>query len=100
MHIRVYNDSASGMLLHRREFVVEIISTDISGENYEKGHPHPSYGESIVRCACGETFKSGSVKGELKVEICSKCHPFYTGRQKLVDSGGRVDKFKKRYGMK
>ena len=98
MHIRVYNDSASGMLLHRREFVVEIISTDISGENYEKGHP--SYGESIVRCACGETFKSGSVKGELKVEICSKCHPFYTGRQKLVDSGGRVDKFKKRYGMK
>ena len=58
---------------------------------------HPSYGESIVRCACGETFKSGSVKGELKVEICSKCHPFYTGRQKLVDSGGRVDKFKKRY---
>lgn len=99
MHIRVYNDSASGMLLHRRKFVVEIISTDISGENYEKDI-HPSYGESIVRCACGETFKSGSVKGELKVEICSKCHPFYTGRQKLVDSGGRVDKFKKRYGMK
>ena len=91
MHIRVYNDSASGMLLHRREFVVEIIM---------KKDIHPSYGESIVRCACGETFKSGSVKGELKVEICSKCHPFYTGRQKLVDSGGRVDKFKKRYGMK
>ena len=48
---------------------------------------HPNYGESIVRCACGETFKSGSVKGELKVEICSKCHPFFTGRQKLVDTG-------------
>ena len=60
---------------------------------------HPNYGESIVRCACGETFKSGSVKGELKVEICSKCHPFFTGRQKLVDTGGRVDRFKKRYGM-
>ena len=59
---------------------------------------HPNYGESIVRCACGETFKSGSVKGELKVEICSKCHPFFTGRQKLVDTGGRVDRFKKRYG--
>ena len=55
---------------------------------------HPNYGESIVRCACGETFK-----GELKVEICSKCHPFFTGRQKLVDTGGRVDRFKKRYGM-
>ena len=49
----------------------------------------PSYGEAVVRCACGE----------LKVEICSKCHPFFTGRQKLVDSGGRVDRFKKRYGM-
>ena len=60
---------------------------------------HPVYGESIVRCACGETFKSGSTQGELKVEICSKCHPFYTGRQKLVDTGGRVDKFKKRYGI-
>ena len=59
----------------------------------------PSYGECVVRCACGETFLSGSVKQELKVEICSKCHPFYTGRQKLVDTGGRVDRFKKRYGM-
>ena len=99
MHIRVYNDSASGMLLHRREFVVKSFP-QIFQEKIMKKDIHPSYGESIVRCACGETFKSGSVKGELKVEICSKCHPFYTGRQKLVDSGGRVDKFKKRYGMK
>ncbi len=60
---------------------------------------HPTYGEATVRCACGETFKTGSVKDDLTVEICSKCHPFYTGRQKLVDSGGRVDRFKKRYGL-
>ena len=60
---------------------------------------HPSYGEASVRCACGETFLSGSVKDELRVEICSKCHPFYTGRQKLIDTGGRVDRFKKRYGL-
>ena len=60
---------------------------------------HPKYQEAIVRCACGETFTTGSTKPELKVEICSKCHPFYTGRQKLIDSGGRVDKFKKRYGI-
>ena len=60
---------------------------------------HPKYGESLVRCACGETFKTGSTKEELSVEICSKCHPFYTGKQKLVDSGGRVDRFKKRYGL-
>ena len=48
---------------------------------------HPKYGKSIVRCVCGETFETGSIKGELKVEICSKCHPFYTGKQKMVDSG-------------
>ena len=60
---------------------------------------HPKYGESVVRCACGETFTTGSTKEELSVEICSKCHPFFTGKQKLVDSGGRVDRFKKRYGL-
>ena len=60
---------------------------------------HPKYGESVVRCACGETFKTGSTKEDLSVEICSKCHPFFTGKQKLVDSGGRVDRFKKRYGL-
>ena len=60
---------------------------------------HPKYGKAIVRCACGETFTTGSTRGELTVEICSKCHPFFTGRQKLVDSGGRVDLFKKRYGL-
>lgn len=60
---------------------------------------HPKYQKAIVRCACGETFETGSTKKELKVEICSKCHPFFTGKQKLVDTGGRVDRFKKRYGM-
>ena len=60
---------------------------------------HPSYGEAVVRCACGETFVTGSVKPELKVEICSKCHPFFTGKQKLVDTSGRVDMFNKRYGI-
>jgi large subunit ribosomal protein L31 len=60
---------------------------------------HPEYKKAVVKCACGETFETGSVKEELKVEICSKCHPFFTGRQKFVDTGGRVDKFKKKYGM-
>lgn len=60
---------------------------------------HPNYQECTVKCACGETFTTGSIKPELKVDICSKCHPFFTGRQKLVDTGGRVDRFKKRYGM-
>ena len=61
---------------------------------------HPKYGTAKVRCACGNTFETGSTKEEITVEICSNCHPFYTGKQKLVDSGGRVDKFKKKYGMK
>lgn len=60
---------------------------------------HPQYGEAVVRCACGETFVTGSTKKELRVEICSKCHPFYTGKQKLVDTGGRVERFKRRYGL-
>lgn len=60
---------------------------------------HPNYGEAVVRCACGEIFVTGSTKKELKVEICSKCHPFFTGKHKIVDTGGRVERFKKKYGL-
>lgn len=61
---------------------------------------HPTYHKTMVTCACGETFETGSVRQNLRVEICSKCHPFYTGKQKLIDVGGRVDKFNKKYGIK
>jgi len=61
---------------------------------------HPNYKKSTVKCACGNTFETGSIKEELKVEICSACHPFFTGKQKLIDTGGRVDRFKKKYGIK
>ena len=66
-----------------------------------KADIHPKYHEVTVTCACGATFKTGTTKeGDvLKVDICSNCHPFFTGKQKLVDTGGRVDKFKKRYGL-
>ncbi len=60
---------------------------------------HPEYKTAIVKCACGETFETRSTKEHINVEICSKCHPFYTGKQKLVDTGGRVEKFRKRYGL-
>ncbi len=60
---------------------------------------HPKFEETTAKCACGETFKTYSTKENISVEICSKCHPFYTGKQKLVDTGGRVDKFNKRYGL-
>jgi large subunit ribosomal protein L31 len=58
---------------------------------------HPEYHEVQVSCACGNSFKTRSTKAELKVEICSACHPFFTGKQKLVDSAGRVERFQKRY---
>jgi len=58
---------------------------------------HPEYHEVQVSCACGNSFKTRSTKKELKVEICSACHPFFTGKQKLVDSAGRVERFQKRY---
>ena len=59
---------------------------------------HPRYYNCKVRCACGNEFEIGSTQKEIKVEICSKCHPFFTGKQKLVDTAGRVEKFYRRYG--
>lgn len=60
---------------------------------------HPKYEETTITCACGEVIKTKSTRENIRVEICSKCHPFYTGKQKLVDTGGRVDRFKKRFNM-
>ncbi|MCR4614739.1 MAG: 50S ribosomal protein L31 [Clostridiales bacterium] len=60
---------------------------------------HPKYEETEIRCACGEVIKTRSTKKDIRVDICSKCHPFFTGKQKLVDTGGRVDRFKKRYNL-
>jgi len=61
---------------------------------------HPKTEKITVKCACGETFETTSTKSSFHVDICSKCHPFYTGKQKLVDTGGRVDKFRKRMEQK
>ena len=60
---------------------------------------HPNYEETIIKCLCGETIPTRSTRKDIKVEICSKCHPFFTGKQKLVDSGGRVSKFNKKYNI-
>jgi large subunit ribosomal protein L31 len=59
---------------------------------------HPEYHDVTVSCACGNSFQTRATKKEMKVEICSACHPFFTGKQKLVDSAGRVERFQKRYG--
>ena len=61
---------------------------------------HPDYVETKVTCSCGNTFTTRSVKPEMHVELCNQCHPFYTGKQKLVDTGGRVERFQKKYGKK
>ena len=59
---------------------------------------HPEYKETTIVCACGEAIHTRSTKQNIKVEICSKCHPFFSGKQKLIDSAGRVEKFRKKYG--
>jgi len=61
---------------------------------------HPDYVEATVHCACGNTFTTRSTRKELRVEVCSRCHPFFTGEQRIVDTAGRVERFKRRYGLK
>ncbi len=60
---------------------------------------HPDYQKSTVKCACGNVFETRSVRKEITVEICSVCHPFFTGKQKLIDTAGRVERFRRKYGM-
>ena len=59
---------------------------------------HPNYQKATVRCGCGNTFETSSTSGEIHAEICSMCHPFYTGKQKFVDTAGRIERFQKKYG--
>jgi len=61
---------------------------------------HPKYVKATVSCACGNTFETRSTKAQIKVDICSNCHPFFTGKQRYVDTAGRVEKFKKKYKIK
>jgi large subunit ribosomal protein L31 len=65
-----------------------------------KADIHPEYVETAVRCSCGNTFTTRSTRPDLHVELCHECHPFFTGKQKLVDTGGRVERFQRRYGAK
>jgi large subunit ribosomal protein L31 len=64
-----------------------------------KTNIHPDYVEATVTCACGNTFKVGSTKAQLKVDVCSKCHPFFTGTQRSLDTAGRVERFNRRYNL-
>ncbi|MFQ6019804.1 MAG: 50S ribosomal protein L31 [Dehalococcoidia bacterium] len=64
-----------------------------------KSKIHPEYVEATVICACGNTWKTRATKPQLRIEVCSACHPFFTGEQRIVDTAGRVERFKRRYGM-
>ncbi len=61
---------------------------------------HPNFVEATVTCACGNTFKTGSIRQNLRVDVCSKCHPFFTGQQRILDSAGRVERFRRRFNLK
>ena len=61
---------------------------------------HPKYNDSTITCICGNSIKTKSTRGDMHVEICSACHPFYSGKQKIVDTAGRVERFRKKYGLK
>ena len=76
------------------EFIIFVWKEEVCNEGR-----NPVYEETTITCACGNVIKTRSTKKDIKVEICSKCHPFYTGKQKLVDTGGRVDRFKKRFNL-
>jgi large subunit ribosomal protein L31 len=62
-----------------------------------KAEIHPGYKDTTITCACGATFTAGSTKDNIRVEICSQCHPFFTGKQKLIDTAGRIERFRKKY---
>jgi large subunit ribosomal protein L31 len=79
--------------------VAGTLGNRISTEKLMKTDTHPTYNDTTVRCSCGNTFTTRSTRGgDLHVELCNECHPFFTGKQKLVDTGGRVERFNKRYG--
>src|SRR5216117_2976433 len=93
--IRVIGGSKSLLELVRPRFT--LIIGKVVGGGSMKANIHPNYVEAVVKCACGETFRTRSTKPEIHLEICSKCHPFFTGKQKLVDTAGRVERFQRKY---
>lgn len=82
-----------------RFFTIVVIKFECKVSQMKKGI-HPEYGDAVISCACGKDWKTKSTVKEMKVGICANCHPFFTGKQKLVDTAGRIERFRKRYGMK
>ena len=79
--------------------LIIIMVTIVGGEFYMKEGIHPTYNQTTITCACGNVLEVGSTKKDLKVDVCSKCHPYWTGNLRLDTKGGRADRFKKKYGL-
>jgi len=93
-------DGTVGLVLTSRQAIVGNRRETRRLGDLMKADIHPGYEPALVRCSCGNSFVTRSTKADLHVELCSECHPFYTGKQKLVDSGGRIEKFERRYGRR
>lgn len=100
MSIRCEKSLHFGMGCDKIHCAHEMRTFPVKEVNMMKEGIHPDYQQTSIRCACGEVIETGSTKKDIKIEICSKCHPFYTGKQKLVDTSGRVDKFNKKFGLR
>ena len=89
------------LLFHRVRLTVTFTAKFVTGVITKvKPDIHPKYVPATVHCACGETWQTRSTKSEIRLEICSNCHPFFTGKQKLIDTAGRVERFNRKYGRK
>ena len=91
-----------GLRTHALRYILRALlcAVHAPGEQEMKAEIHPNYSDIKVTCSCGNEFTTRStLADDLVIEVCSSCHPFYTGKQKIVDTGGRVDKFRKKYGM-
>ena len=91
-----------GLRTHALRYILRALlcAVHAPGEQEMKAEIHPNYNDIKVTCSCGNEFTTRSTLSDaLVIEVCSSCHPFYTGKQKIVDTGGRVDKFRKKYGM-
>lgn len=91
MHEKSHGQRSDGIDSHNRTWK--------RGDSPMRNDIHPDYKQTTITCACGHVWQTASTQENIRVEICSKCHPFFTGRQKLVDTGGRVDRFKKKFGL-
>lgn len=99
MHKKTLNYKKNLIFIYRYGIINVMIKIVKRGAKTMKQGIHPEYNQTNIKCACGEVIETGSTKQDISVEVCSKCHPFFTGKQKLVDTGGRVDRFKKRFNL-